>query len=226
MSILCLSVVVVEALDGFDDILEKWIVLKYLPTVVDGIMKRPAEYIIHDVAQLRAIATAARHEIVAIMEELEEFSVGDLAAYLGRPAESIYYHVNNLVSVGLVLEVSTRVGNTRPEKLYALVGRRLFVDRECRDPEYRAILKKSARSVVRLSERLLHRALDDPRCHLSGPHANFQLHQRSARLSKPKLRQLAKLLAEVDQFLLDNNDPNQGVSYVVTSSFAPVLAWE
>ena len=72
-------------------------------------MKRSAKHVLRDVAQLRAIATAARHEIVAIMEELDESSVGDLAAYLGRPPESVYYHVHDLVQVGLVLEVGTRL---------------------------------------------------------------------------------------------------------------------
>ncbi len=126
--------------------------------------------------------------------------------------------------VGLVSEVGSRFGHTRPEKLYALIADRLSVDRGNRAQAYRAVLKKSARSVCRLSERLLQRAFDDPRCHLVGPGGNFQLHQRGVRLSKAKLRQLARLFQEVDQFLLENNDPDQRMSYVVTTSFAPVLA--
>ncbi len=186
-------------------------------------MKRPAKYIVRSAAQLRVIATPVRQEIVTILEEMQEFSVRELAEHLGRPVESVYYHVHQLVKAGLVDEVGTRAGTTRREALYRLVADRLFVDRKNCSRAYREVLKKSARGVSHFANRLLQSAFDHPDCEMSGAAANFQLRQRSARLSRARLRQLAEMLAEVDRFLLTNNDPRQPTSYVVTTTYAPVL---
>lgn len=184
---------------------------------------RPADHTITRAAQLRAIASPVRQQLISLMEELDTFSVGDLAARTGRPAESTYYHVHQLVKAGLVEEAGLRPGVRRPETLYRLIAGRLHVDLFDRRPAYRAAMKKSARAVCRLAEGQLQEAFDDPHCHLAGPHANFRLHQRSARLPRAKVKELARMLAAIDDFLRDHNDPDAEPSYLVTTSYVPQL---
>lgn len=186
-------------------------------------MRRPARYTISRIDQLQAIVSPVRQEILTILEEFEQFAVRELAEHLGRPVESVYYHVHQLVKVGLVESVGSRPGTTRPETLYQVVARRLSVDRENPSPRYQQVLKKAVHSALLFADRLAQRAFDDDRGVLGGPDANFQVRQRSARLSKSKLRELAAMLAEVDRFLVENNDLSTETSYVVTTAYAPVL---
>lgn len=183
-------------------------------------MKRPKQHVIQDLAQLEAICAPLRQELVSAAEELEEFTVKDLAERLGRPATTIYYHLSKLVEVGLVLEAGSRTAHTKHETLFALVAKQVFIDRENRDPAYLAVLAKTARSVFSLADRTFQRALNSPSARLAGPGANLQLRQRSARLSKPDLRRLAAMLAEVEAFLKERNDPDQQHSFLVTASYA------
>jgi predicted transcriptional regulator len=43
--------------------------------------------------QLAALATAARQEIVDVLEQMGTVSVAEMAGALGRPADALYFHL-------------------------------------------------------------------------------------------------------------------------------------
>ena len=79
-------------------------------------------YIIRDKRQMRALAASTRQEIVDVMPRLGLVSVAELAAALGRPADSLYYHLRVLKRVGLVLSAGARTVNGRAEALFRAVA--------------------------------------------------------------------------------------------------------
>lgn len=63
-----------------------------------------------------------RFEMLEAMRGVAPCSVGELAAALDRPADSLYPHLRQLVKIGVVREAGARAGRTRPEKIYDLAA--------------------------------------------------------------------------------------------------------
>jgi DNA-binding transcriptional ArsR family regulator len=79
-------------------------------------------YIIRSKRQMRALAASTRQEIVDVLPRMGTVSVAELASALGRPADSLYYHLRILKRVGLVLSAGTRRLNGRLESLFRAVA--------------------------------------------------------------------------------------------------------
>jgi DNA-binding transcriptional ArsR family regulator len=79
-------------------------------------------YVIRSKRQMRALAAPTRQEILDILPRMGTVSVAELAAALGRPADSLYYHLRILKNVGLVLSDGYRALNGRREALFRAVA--------------------------------------------------------------------------------------------------------
>jgi predicted ArsR family transcriptional regulator len=157
------------------------------------------------------------------MENREEYSVREIAEYLSMQAESVYYHVHQLVKAGLLVRKGQRSCTTRNEAVYRLLARSICVDWDNKTPAFIDALKKASRAAHRLSERMVDDALDSEVCKIGGPTADARIQQESVRMSKAKLRELIRMLIEIDNFVMENNDPEEEITYVVTASVAPIL---
>ena len=184
-------------------------------------MTRPSKHLIVRPAEIRALASPVRTEIVSLMENRGVLSVREMAAHLGMATESLYYHVNALAKLGLLVETGRRAGTTRPEALYALCADRVYVDWENRKPAYRAALKKAVRIAHRLSERVTQAAVDDAACPMNSPDAGARFQQECVFLDEERLRQLMDKLLEIDRFLAEHQDPKAEHAYVITVAVAP-----
>jgi|ERR1017187_7652657 predicted transcriptional regulator len=60
-------------------------------------------YVVRNEKQLAALASSARPEIVDVLSQMGTVSVAELASALGRPADSLYYHLKVLKEIGLVV---------------------------------------------------------------------------------------------------------------------------
>src|SRR5690348_12664421 len=83
---------------------------------------RQNNYSIRSKQQMRALAAPTRQEIVDALPRLGRVSVAELANALGRPADSLYYHLRVLKHVGLVIDAGRRTINGRPEALFRAVA--------------------------------------------------------------------------------------------------------
>ena len=79
-------------------------------------------YVIRSKRQMRALAASTRQEIVDVLPRMGTVSVAELAATLGRAADSLYYHLHILKRVGLVLGAGYRTVNGRREALFRAVA--------------------------------------------------------------------------------------------------------
>src|SRR5262249_14299326 len=76
-------------------------------------------------AQLPALASPARLEIVGALQAHGPLGVRALAAHLTRPMDGLYHHLRVLQRVGVVRVAETRRAGKRDEAVYGLTAERL-----------------------------------------------------------------------------------------------------
>jgi DNA-binding transcriptional ArsR family regulator len=130
---------------------------------------RDKAHLIESREQLRALASAARQEIVDVLSRMGTVSVAELAATLGRPADALYYHLRVLVSVGLVVEVIDRAAAGRREARYRTISPELHLRYSSEDSRKLRDTSAIVSSMLRLGTRDFRRALQGGEARLSGP---------------------------------------------------------
>lgn len=73
---------------------------------------------ITDRAQLRTLASPARQELLDLLVRTGPASASALSRMVGRPADGLYYHLRELLRVGLVREAGSVDGGGRRAVLY------------------------------------------------------------------------------------------------------------
>ena len=125
-------------------------------------------HVIESPQQLRALASAARQEIVDVLSRLGTVSVAELAATLGRPADALYYHLRVLVRVGLVVEVVKERAAGRQEARYRTVAPELHLRYSAADRAKVRDTSAIVASMLRLGTRDFRRSLERGQVRLSG----------------------------------------------------------
>jgi DNA-binding transcriptional ArsR family regulator len=74
-------------------------------------------------AQLKALASPGRQEVIDLLARMGPASVSDLGRLLQRPADGLYYHLRALERAGLVGRAGARVRGGREEALFRSVHR-------------------------------------------------------------------------------------------------------
>jgi hypothetical protein len=102
-------------------------------------------------------------------------SIADIALRMGRRPDSLYYHVNALVKVGLLVPGGTRKAGKRDEALYRPVARSFGLAANLRKPADAQAALKAVAAAFRLAEREMKTALDaGPGAIVAaGPQRNF-----------------------------------------------------
>jgi biotin operon repressor len=103
--------------------------------------------------QLVALASSARTQVLWAFKPYEPLSVAEAAESLGKSAQSVHAHVNQLADLGLLIAVDTRKKRSREEKLYIHAARWMFspappIPSDCVEP-----MTDGFAAVMRLSMR-------------------------------------------------------------------------
>jgi DNA-binding transcriptional ArsR family regulator len=184
-------------------------------------MKRIAtNYIIRDKQQMRALAASTRQEIVDVLPRMGTVSVAELATALGRPADSLYYHLRMLVKVGLVLTAGSRIRNGRSEALYHAVARELRLWYKLGKNGNGSEIVPIVASMLRLGVRDFRKSFKAGHAAVSGSHRELWALRKTAWLSKT---QLAEINRGVENFLeLTSGTGRKGKLYGVTVLLTPL----
>lgn len=83
------------------------------------------EYLVSAREQRRSLASPVRQEIVDTLHAAGPCTMAVLAALLGRPADGLYFHVRELLRVGLVVGAGTSGRGRSLGAMYDLPGRPL-----------------------------------------------------------------------------------------------------
>ncbi len=171
-------------------------------------------------AQVRALASPSRLEIVEAFGALGRASARELAAHLGRSPGAVYHHVRALEHAGIVREVARRPGPRRPEAVYAPTAGRLAVaagqrvgDQHAAARALKAVLRQATRDVDGVFEQSVES--------LKGRFHGLQL---SAALAPADVKRVVALLGELEAVFRDANRVRSraGDIFRWTSLFMPI----
>ena len=175
-------------------------------------------YEIKDPAQIRALESPMRQEIVDAITAIGPCSITELASYLGRAADSLYFHVKKLVKVRLVQEVERRKEGRHESAIYAMPGRSARI-------VYSSPMKKSIRKVVagalRLSLREFNLGLAEKNPTFSGTHRSLWGGRAKGWLSKDDLAEVNRLLEQLSQIMCRSEPGHDRQVYSLGWVFAP-----
>ncbi|MCC6782318.1 MAG: helix-turn-helix transcriptional regulator [Planctomycetes bacterium] len=157
-------------------------------------------------AQLKALASPLRQELVDVLESAGPSSVAELGERLGRAADSLYFHLRVLVKVGLVVETERRQVGRHAFAVYDLVGRPLRIDREL---ARRVDLSAVVAGILRLAARDYRRGLGGSGAVASGPSRNHWGGRARGWLDARGLARVNELLEELNE-LVRSGQPGKG----------------
>jgi DNA-binding transcriptional ArsR family regulator len=107
---------------------------------------------IADLAQLRALASPMRQALIDTLEASGPCSVAELAELVGRPADSLYYHLRILQKVKLVHETVDQLADGRAGTIIDVVGRPIRI-------RYDPSNRRGVATIVKAAEGMLRAAL-------------------------------------------------------------------
>ena len=110
-------------------------------------------FIVTTPAQLRALASPVRSQIMDILRQGKEMSVSELASLVGASGSATHYQVDRLVEVGLVVCSGKRRVGPRSEAVYRSVSTRIQIPARRESPEYMEALLALVTTALRKVER-------------------------------------------------------------------------
>ncbi|HEY4052588.1 MAG TPA: helix-turn-helix domain-containing protein [Terriglobales bacterium] len=156
-------------------------------------------YIIHSKQQMRALAAATRQEIVDVLPRMGAVSVAELAAALGRPADSLYYHLRVLTRVGLVLRSGSRAVNGRAQALFRAIAPEMSLSykfgKQGNANEVNAIIA----SMLRLGARDFRRSFRSGEVRVSGLSRELWALRTTGRLSRAQIAEVNRYIRRLMQ---------------------------
>ncbi|HZP23745.1 MAG TPA: helix-turn-helix domain-containing protein [Terriglobales bacterium] len=183
-------------------------------------MKKAARHMIRIAAQLRALASGSRQEIVDVLAELGTVSVAELAATLGRPADALYFHLRRLIRAGLVEQAGHRSRGRRKEALYRTIAPELMLDYQPNTASHRAAITAIVTAMLRLGIRDFGRALGRGDVITSGDHRELWALRRTGRLSMTQIAGVNRAIKRLNRSTTKHG--GRGRLYAVTVLLTPL----
>ena len=161
----------------------------------------------------------ARLEVYESLQVAGPATIAELALRLGRPADSLYYHVKKLISIGLVESSEpprATAGPGRKGALYALRRRQLEVVLDPTSDRSREAWSKGGAAVLRLAQRDFARALEAREVRAHGARRNLLLQRVKVRLSAAQLREVNAHLNALHELLKTYAENTKGELHAIT----------
>jgi len=152
--------------------------------------------------QIRALAVPARQEIIDALLCSGPSTVADIAAFLGRPADSLYFHIRILKRLGLVVRAESRRPGGREEKVYDVPGRPMRIDYDLGDRRISAGIVKAIGAMLRITRRDFNDAVDGGTAAVDGLYRALWGARVKGWITKPELKGVNRRLNEICRIML------------------------
>jgi DNA-binding transcriptional ArsR family regulator len=180
-------------------------------------------YILRSRKQLATLKAAARQELLDVLSSMGTVSVAELAAALGKPADSLYYHLRILQKAGLVVEDGTRQEAGHSERLYRAIASDLRL-------AYTPGLKGNAEvvtpivdSMLRLTSRDFKAAFENETTVVQGPQRELWAARTTGWLTEQQVEELNRHLASMRQITVSSPPRDEGERlYALTMVLTPL----
>lgn len=180
--------------------------------------KSDEPFIIRSRAQVRALTSPARQEIVDALVSGGPCSIAELATHTGRAPDSLYFHVRRLIKVGLIVEREARTTGKRPAAVYDVPGRPLYLSYATMMgwPELTGVVG----SALRLAGRDFGRAMKLGVAVVEGPRRNIWGGRAKGWVGNEEIEEMNRLIARLFE-IVHSGRPGEGRT---AQSFTMVLA--
>lgn len=188
----------------------------------EPVAERSPVYTIERPEQIALLASPIRHVILdALAAARKPCSVSQLAKLVGRPADSLYYHLRALRRAGLVLEVERPRGADRETTYYTAAGHRMRIRYDFGSPTFRKNIVRMVTAMLRAGERDFSRAAERTAARGFGRRRDTWAGRRELRLTGKQLEALNRLIGEL--FDVEQAGPDvRSRRYALTLALAPV----
>lgn len=179
--------------------------------------------IILNMEQAEVLTSFIRSEVFWAFSMTTPFSVAEVAKGLGKSAQTVHYHVKELIRVGLLIPAGTRQHRSRTETLYIHAAYLTIDAGKKGTPEYNALRAKSfkftAKRLVQETEALYAAMALDP------SYNDLSLFKRlNVSMSPERFLELRAQLAALIRELLKEEPEEGGVRIHVMFYMRPTLA--
>lgn len=185
-------------------------------------MAKAPVYLIREPAQLRALASPVRQEILDALAAAGESPIAELAAQLGRRPHALYYHLRALERVGLVRRTGTRRNGKSDAALYSVPAPRMTLQYRFGASGFSAGMLRTLGAMLRLTERDFRRALRFRTAEAEGPRRNLLCSRTKARLTAAQLERVNTHLAALFEELAGAQGQRAGRLQALTIVTAPL----
>lgn len=168
---------------------------------------RSQTYWIMEPAQLAAMASARRQDIVDRLAATGPLSVKELAAQIGARPPALYHHIERLLAVRLIEDAGTRTLNRKREQLYAARAPRMRMARALAEGRHPALMEAIVASLTRQMDRDFQAAGRSPARRAEGTQRNFGFFRLMGRPDAAGVARINACLAEVAEILWEAEDP-------------------
>lgn len=158
------------------------------------IKRRAKPFHISDLAQMRAIISPARDEILDAVAANGPSTVGDLGEFLGRKPDSLYHHIRVLRKVGLLLESFATNSQGRAMAVYDVPGRPMLLRYDLGDSRKVRAVREYAASALRITNRRFSQAFHSREAVVKGPDRNLWAARWRGWLTRKDLAEANRLL--------------------------------
>ncbi len=148
-----------------------------------------------------ALSSPMRLELVGLFTDPGPLSISDMADRLGRPATSLYHHVQVLEDAGVLRRAGTRPKGKRFEALFELTENRVEL---AVDPDDESAVRQASQTMtaaLRMAERDFAAALERDDIRTDGPGRNLMGLRTHIRLSPDALGRLNERLQAIEDLL-------------------------
>lgn len=181
---------------------------------------------VRDAAQLRALGTVVRQEIMDAVRHLPAFSVSDVAREMGRPADSLYFHMRILERAGLIVAKGERITARRAETVYSTLapGAGIRLSYASGDPRADKAAAQAVRALLKAAVQDFEDGRASEQAVMEGAERNLWAGRNVAWLKREELREVNQLLARLSEIFNQPHQPGSGHLCVLSHCLAPVEA--
>ena len=158
-------------------------------------MKRDSPFYLHDVGQVKAVASPVRAAVIDALEVMAPATILQIAGVIGYPPDGMYYHLRVLERTGLVIRGTPEPGTGAAR--FELPGHPATLRYRLDDRQQGHAMNKVVGTMVRCAERSFRRAFAPGRATVKGPHRNLRAGRRTAWLTAAELRVLNRHIESI-----------------------------
>ncbi len=166
-------------------------------------------HVIYDADKMWVLASPIRVEVLNAVCALEQCSVADIASFTGRSRTSLYPHIEQLLTAGLILGGEQRLAGKRYEQLYRPIAKSVATRHNSKDPDNVAYHQAYGNAVGRMMARLHERATASPDAVVRGPNRDTHAGIYSAWVDDEALAEINAMLGRLWK-ICEQSHPGQG----------------